>query len=141
MVHNPNDHEMPNQVPRTGQFARDDLAKMISNVQLPPRSRFRARADGGRDATYRINFKRPLTPEAIQQIYQVLLEFWLSGRERGIVALTKVEFIEPDTCEYRFWFSTNDDSIVTAMFELSHRIHLIEAIYTIDGIRYPEEGS
>jgi hypothetical protein len=117
----------------------------LDDAQIPPDSRFRRRVDDGRDETYRINFVNGLTPQEMEDIVKVLLIVSDEGRSVGIVALTKVEFIEPDTCEYRFWCEYSDFGRVNKMFETWIRIHQVHRIRNIDGVPYtqyfPEQGS
>ena len=47
------------------------------------------------------------------------------GSEIGILALTKVEFIEPDICDYRYWYWGPSDEVVKRLFEVWFQINLI----------------
>src|SRR5215468_8858467 len=78
------------------------LTDPLDEYQVPPDSQYRRRADGKRDETFRINFIGALTPAQMRQIHALLLQVLDEGAELGFIALTKVEFIEPDTCEYRY---------------------------------------
>jgi hypothetical protein len=116
------------------------LAKHWDDLQIPPESRYRERADGNRDETFRVNFVGPLTPTEMQQIAELLLAAVHGGADLGILALTRLEFLEPDTCDYRYLCSTHRDERVFKMFELWQRMSQIHRIRNIDGIAYPWLG-
>ncbi len=106
------------------------------SIQLPPQSRYRRRADGGTDETFRVNFIDRLDAVDMRRVAELLFAVAEEGKDAGIVALTKLEFIEPDTCEYRYWCADLNKDRVKVMFGLWHRMHQLHAISTIDGVPY-----
>jgi hypothetical protein len=113
------------------------LSDSLDDLQIPPKSRYRWRADGNRDETFRVNFVGGLTPAEMVQLVDLLLAVVHEGAELGIAALTKVEFLEPDTCEYRYLGVSNPSDRVLKMVELWQRMHQIHPIRNVDGIPYP----
>jgi hypothetical protein len=109
------------------------------SMTLPPKSRHRPRADGGVDETTRVDFVRPLSPAQVRLITLQVFNVVEENHERaGLVALTKIEFIEPDTCELRIWCrNASRDEInerVKVMLGLIHLIDRISMVASIDGI-------
>lgn len=109
-------------------------------VHLTPESRFRPRVDGGRDETFRVNFVGGLNADEMRALVKLLLEIQDQQPDVGLIALTKVEFIEPDTLEYRYWSGKPHGARLDRMFELWQSMNLIHPIYTVDGIQYPWLG-
>lgn len=115
---------------------RDDT-RSLHDVDFSPESRYRRRADGGVDELYTINFVGGLSPDEMRQIAHLLLSVVSEGASVGVMALTKVEFFEPDTCQYRYWCSLGTNERVNVMIGLWFRIHEIHAIKNVDGMRVP----
>jgi len=111
------------------------------DIVVPPRSRIRQRFDGGRDLTFRVNFQVALSAASMHRICALLLDAVNAGAAVGIVALTKVEIIEPDTCEYRYWAVSAHDEQITLMHDLWLRINEVAPIGDVDGVRYPWLGT
>lgn len=110
------------------------------SIRLTPESRYRYRVDGGRDETFRVNFMGGLTAHEMSTLVEMLLNTLDQQPDVGLVALTKVEFIEPDTLEYRFWSAKPEGTRLDRMFELWQRMSQVHPIYTVDGVRYPWLG-
>jgi hypothetical protein len=90
--------------------------------------------------TFRIHFLGDLARDHMRRIVRLLQEVADTGGDVGIVALTKVEFIEPDTCEFRYWATPVDEAQITRMHELWSSIDRVQAIHDVDGVRYPWLG-
>lgn len=122
----------------------DDIYEVVARereelaILLPPKSRFRPRADGGVDETYRVNFIGALTPDDMRQVLDLLLRYVSENADVGVVALTKVEFLEPDTCDIRYWCAGSSKPRVNRAFGLWYRLHRIHQISTVDGKPYHE---
>jgi len=108
----------------------------VARIPMTPQSRFRLRADGGMDETYRINFVGQLQPYEMRSIVELLLAAVGEGAAVGIQALTKVKFVEPDTCEYTYWCSTKDNARVNIMMSVWYRLNRIHPVAWIDNIQY-----
>jgi hypothetical protein len=108
----------------------------VEDIHLTARSRYRRRADGGTDTTYRINFRGALTPDEMRRITEALLQTVDEGAEFGITALTKVEFLEPDTCDVRYWVGGHHSDVLNVFFGLWYRLHAIHTVSDVDGVRY-----
>ncbi len=129
----PSDHKSAFDKPRIDQtHAWND-----ETIRLTPASRYKLRVDGGRDETFRVNFMGGLNAREMHALIESLLSTLDEQPEVGLIALTKVEFIEPDTLEYRFWSGKPEGARLDRMFEMWQRMSQIHPIYTIDGIRYP----
>lgn len=109
----------------------------LEPMQIPPESRSRTRADGGCDELYRVNFAGAITRAEIHRLLELLLDTVREGGDVGIVALTKVEVLEPDVLEYRFWCRKPDAGRQRLMRSLWQRLHAVHAIRNVDGIPYP----
>ena len=116
------------------------LTDPLDEYQIPPASQYRWRADGRRDETFRMNFIGALTPDQMRQIHTLLLQVLDESADLGFIALTKVEFIEPDTCDYRYVGEGVHSGRTTAMIELWWRVHAVHPIRNVDGIPYPWLG-
>src|SRR5262245_41388351 len=113
------------------------LTDPLDEYQIPPDSQYRWRADGKRDEMFRINFIGTVTPTEMRQIFTLLLNVLDNGAELGFIALTKVEFIEPDTFDYRYVGEGVHSGRTTEMLDLWWRIHTVHPIRNVDGIPYP----
>ena len=114
-----------------------DYTAIDLEIYITPASRYRKRADGGMDESFRIQFAQPLTPEQMRDIANILLTMPEIGAEFGFTALTKLEFLEPDICDYRFWCAQYHSDRLVATWGLWQKIHRdVCAIYSVDGVRY-----
>lgn len=106
-------------------------------IYVEPGARYRKRADGGMDETYRIQFVHALTEQHMRKIAELLLALPVEAAEYGFTALTKLEFLEPDICDYRFWCAHFHSDRLAASWGLWARIHQeVCPIYSVDGVRY-----
>jgi hypothetical protein len=107
------------------------------DILLPPLSNSRQRLDGGVDETTRVNFEGALTPLEMREIARLLLETVMESGDTGLVALTRMEFLEPDTCEFRYWTERRDKAqmwqLTLARLELIRRLERIHKIRDVDG--------
>lgn len=109
----------------------------MNQYQIPPEARYRWRADGGKDELIRVNFVGALSPAEMMHIWDLLMSVVSeSDLTLGYAALTKVEFIEPDTCEYRFWCTNNHMGRVARTWETWYHINRIHPIRNVDNIPY-----
>ena len=121
--------------PDTG--AKNDYKPAELEIYVTPAARYRKRADGGMDETYRIQFARTLTEQQMSAIARLLLAMPEEQAQYGFTALTMLEFLEPDICDYRFWCARFHSDRLVATWELWQRIHHeICPIYSVDGVRY-----
>jgi len=105
-------------------------------IDGPPMSSVQWRRDGGIDRISRINFLGEITAEEMHRIILLLVSSLDKGASAGFVALTKVEFIEPDTCEYRYWTARAGDDVAAMIEHIWRRINDIHPVRNIDGTRY-----
>lgn len=87
-----------------------------------------------------MNFVGPLKADEMRQLLDLLLRVLDESVELGMMALTKVEFVEPDTLEYRYWCGTFSNTRVNKMYELWSRMNQIHPVRNVDGIPYPWLG-
>lgn len=114
----------------------DYQAKDI-DIYVTPGASNRKRADGGMDETHRIQFVHGLTEQHMREIARRLLAVPEEAAKFGFTALTKLEFLEPDICDYRFWCAQFDSDRPAAHWELWARIHNeVCPVYSVDGARY-----
>lgn len=107
------------------------------NIFVAPGARYRKRTDGGMDESFRIQFVKPLTEQHMRAIAKLLLAMPDEAAEYGFTALTKLEFLEPDVCDYRFWCARFHSDRLVATWGLWLRIHKdVCSIYAVDGVRY-----
>ena len=106
-------------------------------IVLPPLSKYRERLDGGVDETTRVNFDGALTPMEMREIARLLLEAVTESGDAGLVALTKMAFLEPDTCEFRYWTERRDKAqiwqLTLVRLELIRRLERVHRIRDVDG--------
>ena len=106
-------------------------------ILLPPLSKFRQRLDGGVDVTTRVNFEGALTALEMREIARLLLEAVTERGGAGLMALTHLEFLEPDTCEFRFWTERRDKAqiwqLTLVKLELIRRLEQVHRIRDVDG--------
>lgn len=114
--------------------------KVADDRQTPPMSRFRQRSDGGVDRTHRVNFFGALTPEEMRFIVSLLLDAVSDEEIVGHIALTKIEFIEPDTCEYRFWCEQYSGAQTTGAIAIWTRLNQIHPVRNVDGLWPSADG-
>src|SRR5690349_16432518 len=106
-------------------------------IYVTPGASHRKRADGGMDETHRIQFVQALTEQHMREIARRLLAMPEEAAKFGFTALTKLEFLEPDICDYRFWCAQFHSDRLVAHWELWARIHNeVCPVYSVDGIRY-----
>jgi hypothetical protein len=106
-------------------------------IYVTPGASNRKRADGGMDETHRIQFVHALTEQHMCEIARRLLAMPEEAARFGFTALTKLEFLEPDICDYRFWCAKFHSDRLAAHWELWARIHNeICPVYSVDGVRY-----
>lgn len=114
----------------------DETHKLAQSIRLPPKSRFRMRSDGGVDDTYCIHFLGPLDPSEMRTIIEAVLDAVDRSAESGIIALTRVDFPQLDTCEFRLWWKDPRSERLNKEFELLYQLSKIHKIQDVDGIRY-----
>ena len=114
---------------------RDNDRYGAGEIHLIAGSRFRRRADGGTDVSFRYNFRGPLTPDEMRCIVEALLQKVDEGAEFGITALTKVEFLEPDTCDVRYWVGGHHSDVLNVFFGLEYRLYTIHPLLDVDGVQ------
>ena len=112
---------------------RGDDRSGLDDIHLTASSRCRRRADGGTDTIFRFNFRGPLAPDEMRCIVEALLQTVDEGAEYGITALTKVEFVEPDTCDVRYWVGGQHSDVLNVFFGLWYRLHTIHPLSDVDG--------
>jgi hypothetical protein len=115
---------------------RGDDRSGLEDIHLTASSRYRRRADGGTDTIFRFNFRGPLMPDEMRRITEALLQTVDEGAEYGITALTKVEFLEPDTCDVRYWVGDQHSDVVNVFMGLWHRLHTIHPLLDVDGVQW-----
>lgn len=132
--------EMAQRRSSDAQKSDKESSPLDGTIRLTPESRFRQRIDGGRDEMFRINFYGRLGADEMRALAELLLNVLDQQPPVGLIALTKMEFIEPDTLEFRFWSGKPDGARLDRMFELWHRMSQIHPILSVDGIHYPWLG-
>src|SRR5690242_5447714 len=70
-------------------------------IYVTPGASNRKRADGGMVETHRIQFVHALTEQHMCEIARRLLAMPEEAARFGFTALTKLEILEPDICDYR----------------------------------------
>lgn len=111
-------------------------------IQKAPMSRRRSRADGGLDYTTRVNFVGSISPGEMRHMTQLLVNLLEEGEPLGLIALTKIEFIEPDTCEYRYWWRPPTSAevfghdLIAFQYGAWSRLNMIHKIHNVDGVVY-----
>lgn len=104
---------------------------------LPPLSKYRQRLDGGIDETTRVNFEGALTSLEMREIGRLLLDAVTESGDAGLVVLTRMEFLEPDTCEFRYWTERRDKpqmwQLTLVRLELIRRLEHVHRIRDVDG--------
>lgn len=117
--------------------AKNEYEPTELEVYVTPAARYRKRADGGMDESYRIQFASALTEQHMRAIGQLLLAMPVEQAHFGFTALTRLEFLEPDICDYRFWCAQFHSDRLVATWGLWQRIHYeVCPIYSVDGARY-----
>ncbi len=113
----------------------------LEGIQVSPEYRFRKRGDGGVDIAFRIHFLARLTPNEMRRITEMLLAIPDQFTDAGFQALTKVEFLEPDTCDYRYWCREENSEQLARMYELWDKLNKhVHLINNVDGVHYPWIG-
>ena len=122
---------------RGKQHSKNDGEYKPKEITLPPLSKYRQRLDGGVDETTRVNFEGTLTPLEMREIVSLLLEAVTESGDAGLVALTRLEFLEPDTCEFRYWTERRDKAqmwqLTLVRLELIRRLERVHKIRDVDG--------
>jgi hypothetical protein len=72
----------------------------------------------------------------MRRIGETLLQTMNEGAEYGITALTKVEFLEPDTCDVRFWVGGHHSDVLNVFIGLWYRLHTIHPLADVDGVEW-----
>ena len=121
---------------RDEEVAKRMEVEPLTVTNSSPRSSLRRRLDGGADWTWRINFLDALDSSQLRRIVHLLTSFVDEETSKGVLALTKYEFIEPDTLEYRYWCERVDDLVMQSMAALTYQIHLIQHVQNANGVRY-----
>src|SRR5690349_16067093 len=128
--------EAENKSPGKRTVKQVDLYQDIE-IYVTPGASHRKRADGGMDETHRIQFVHGLTEQHMREIARRLLAIPEEAARFGFTALTKLEFLEPDICDYRFWCTQFHSDRPAAHWELWARIHNeVCPVYSVDGVRY-----
>jgi hypothetical protein len=107
-----------------------------NEVPLPTESRYQLRADGNREEMFRVNFVGAVVPAEMREIGALLLDIVNESADIGILALTKLEFLEPDACDYRYLCIGRNGERVHKMYKLWSRMNEIHRIRNIDGLSY-----
>lgn len=108
----------------------------MSERLVTPASRYRRRADGGYDETYRLTFIDQLEPAQLRAIVDILVNAPSVHPDVGILALTKIEFLEPDTCDVRYWCTGSPKQRVNSMLGIWSRISRVSRIGSVDTLPY-----
>lgn len=96
--------------------------RAVESLPVAPAYRYRPRADGLVDETYRINFTGELTPTDIARIGDVLGRLPHEDRAvYGILALAKMDFTLEGTCECQ---------LICSSEQWKKRVELFSAVWT-----------
>lgn len=119
---------IPASVPR-----RDRVQQGAEDLPVAPDYRYIQRDDGNVDETYRINFTSALTPLEIQRIGAMLLRIPEESTSYGVLAVARLDFTLPGTCECRFICAPSNWKLRVELFHVTwERIHQVHHIAAID---------